>query len=663
MPYSDVNIPLETHLYYNPVTDRIEAAKPVQTTLNSFFLGEQHKMSSGGENVFFTNLTSDIDWYPMWGGVRDHEVVGNRDSTGVIAPSARVYNPYQEVEFYGPATAGAVDYAGTTSSALESASIFGIELVLAEPVNGTLTYRAYYGTDDTGNEVYKQERLTVGVAGDIVEWWFEHPLEVHPPTDVFSLITKADGSKLQVRPGTVPNTHHYVKLKGRTFADKDLEYISPYDLLTSMDFSEDIAGNHILFTDPDTSEALKPFFINELKAVDNGSGGIRVYIKDGLKTYINALDLTTTFISGSQVTQVLPTAINELNSLFSKTGTPTSSIPVITSSLALGITAGDSINYTVTGDYGSEVIWDLSATAGVVSKTGNNWNIMGGSLLSPGVYNVPIVLLNSNGQDAETLVITVSNPPYNNTKSILSEGGDYLAAQALTTNPLYRAANGTGASDAWTISLWFKGGTNGNSRQTIVSFGGNDGSNEGRVTLRWDNSNNDEKLTLLYGSDNNLLELSTPDASLLEEVWRHITVTYDGGTTGSSSGSVAAYYSRFGIWVDGVAQTLSGSESNYGFSGEIPDELFLVGEDASGGNHLRDCYISELALWSGDEGSNVASIYNSGSTHDLELLASPPVNYWRMGDGDTYPTIQDNIGSLDLTMFNMTASNIVNDVP
>ena len=75
------------------------------------------------------------------------------------------------------------------------------------------------------------------------------------------------------------------------------------------------------------------------------------------------------------------------------------------------------------------------------------------------------------------------------------------------------------------------------------------------------------------------------------------------------------------------------------------------------------CKVNELAIWDSDESSNVANIYNSGSTHDLSLLASAPAHWWRMGDGDTYPTIQDNIGTAHFVMYNMTVADIVSDVP
>ena len=87
-----------------------------------------------------------------------------------------------------------------------------------------------------------------------------------------------------------------------------------------------------------------------------------------------------------------------------------------------------------------------------------------------------------------------------------------------------------------------------------------------------------------------------------------------------------------------------------------------MGRYASG-NYLNSCLVEELAVWNSDETTNVADIYNSGSTHDLTALASSPAHYWRMGDGDTYLTIQDNVGTAHFVMYNMTAADIVTDAP
>ena len=59
-----------SHFEYDPTQDQLIADRAIETTLNSLFLGEQHKMSSGSENIFFTNLSSDINFFPMWGGLK-----------------------------------------------------------------------------------------------------------------------------------------------------------------------------------------------------------------------------------------------------------------------------------------------------------------------------------------------------------------------------------------------------------------------------------------------------------------------------------------------------------------------------------------------------------------------------------------------------------------
>ena len=162
----------------------------------------------------------------------------------------------------------------------------------------------------------------------------------------------------------------------------------------------------------------------------------------------------------------------------------------------------------------------------------------------------------------------------------------------------------------------------------------------------------------------------SPVFALTSGAWSFILLTYDGGTTGASSAEIGNYYSRFKIYVNGNLQPTSNSHANYGWSGAIDPDNFRLGRFTQG-NYLRnDAKIDELALWNSDQSANVSDIYNGGTTHDLELLTTPPVHYWRMGDGkatdnppDAYPNIQDTIGNVVFVMNNMTAADIVNDVP
>jgi hypothetical protein len=106
------------HFVFNPVTNKLEADRAIETTLNSFFLGGIHKISSGGENVFFTNLNTNIDYFPMWGGIKDQSITENQGANGIITPSARVYsNDLLNLEVYGSAaSSGSVPYARSSAN-------------------------------------------------------------------------------------------------------------------------------------------------------------------------------------------------------------------------------------------------------------------------------------------------------------------------------------------------------------------------------------------------------------------------------------------------------------------------------------------------------------------------------------------------------------------
>ena len=229
----------------------------------------------------------------------------------------------------------------------------------------------------------------------------------------------------------------------------------------------------------------------------------------------------------------------------------------------------------------------------------------------------------------------------------------------LLDSVLGRVGNGSGSSEAWSISLWFKGGT-ASSGQTVFYFGSNDTANGGYIELRYIGST--DKFRLRYGSTNNQIQQTTPSNSVPANTWKHIVVTYDGGTTGASSGSLSNYYSRFKIYIDGTLQTTSNSHVNYGWSSGLTGVNLRVGKLVSG-NTMLGCRIHNLAVWDSDQSGNVSDIYNNGASHNLEELTTSPSHWWRMGDGDTYPTIQDNVGTAHFVMYNMTAANIVSDAP
>ena len=352
--------------------------------------------------------------------------------------------------------------------------------------------------------------------------------------------------------------------------------------------------------------------------------------------------------------------VNALNAIMSHTGSADPVAPVITSATAVTITEGDAINYDMVATGGVGFEWS-GIPEGMAIKNGSPRKLIGTPSGGVGTYNLTMTATNLYGSDTQTLVVTVEAAPFGNTRSINFENQQWMGGNAgAVESILGSSGNGSGASDAWTIHAWFKG-SSANQGQVLMYFGNSDMTNGGYIQLMQVNSNGNKLLRLRYGSGNNNLRMQTPAGSILPGVWQHVLVCYDGGTTGSSSSDMDDYWSRFRIYINGTLQVTNNSHSNFGGTGSVDGDLFRRGRQS--GNYMRSARLDEVAIWAGDQSSNISDIYNGGSTHDLTLMTTPPDHWWRMGDGDTYPNIQDNIGFAHFVMYNMTAENIVTDVP
>ncbi len=355
---------------------------------------------------------------------------------------------------------------------------------------------------------------------------------------------------------------------------------------------------------------------------------------------------------------------NALNAEFSSAGGADGVAPTITSATTVNMTQGDTLNYELVATNGVGYEWS-NLPSGVVNVEGNVRKLIGGSTLTAGTYNITAKAINYFGEDSETIALTVAAPAFSNTKSIRGDNLDYLSADSDDVQGVFkRSGNGSGASDAWSVAFWIKPSSHTNNQQTVFYYGGNDLNNEGYIWARYLGSSSFRSIQFTYGTNNNRLRLLTPQNTFSVNQWHHVLITYDGGTTGSASGSVSSYYSRFKIFVDGVQQTTSNNHNNFGFSGDINSELFSIAKKGPTTGYMRGGpKLDELALWPSDQSGNISDIYNSGSTHDLDQLDTPPNHWWRMGDGDTYPNIQDNVGTATFVMYNMTAADIVTDAP
>ena len=265
------------------------------------------------------------------------------------------------------------------------------------------------------------------------------------------------------------------------------------------------------------------------------------------------------------------------------------------------------------------------------------------------------------GSVSFNVTINVQELTYTNTKSLLFGDGDqsYLGGNAALVTSMERAGNGSGSSDAWSLSLWYNGSTD-NNGQTVFYFGDSDVTNGGHIELRQTNHQGNKRLRLRYGTGNNHLQFTTPSGSITPGTWQHVLVTYDGGTTGASSVDVPTYYTRFKIYIDGVLQSTSNTHSNHGYTGAVTGENYRVGRYASG-QHMRDVKVNQIAIWGSDQSANISDIYNSGTTQDLSLLTTAPDHYYEIESSTS--TIQDLSGTAHFVGYNFDTADLVDDAP
>jgi hypothetical protein len=195
--------------------------------------------------------------------------------------------------------------------------------------------------------------------------------------------------------------------------------------------------------------------------------------------------------------------------------------------------------------------------------------------------------------------------------------------------------------DSFTYSAWFRtteSGTNqmimGNMEWSPVRYRG--------FSLAI-TSSNIVRVRCMYNS----VSYHYIDSSAIStDTWYHVVASYDG------SGTLAG----MNLYIDGALDNASS-----GTTGTLTDitslDPFRIG---TAENFTWDFKgnIDEVAVFSSELTSgNVTTIYNSGTPNDISSFS--PLSWWRMGEGDTFPTLTDSgSGSNDGTMTNMVAGDI-----
>ena len=129
--------------------------------------------------------------------------------------------------------------------------------------------------------------------------------------------------------------------------------------------------------------------------------------------------------------------------------------------------------------------------------------------------------------------------------------------------------------------------------------------------------------------------------------WVHIVGVYDGTLSSANTK----------IYINGV---LGATTDDFTANVNATGNNIVIGRVNNQQIHAIAANFDEVAIWdTALTSGNVTTIYNSGVPANLSSLS--PAAWWRMGDGDTYPTLLDSsTGSTNGTMTNMAAEDITN---
>ena len=294
------------------------------------------------------------------------------------------------------------------------------------------------------------------------------------------------------------------------------------------------------------------------------------------------------------------------------------------------------------------VPWVISGVAS--GTTDITEGLTGNFTISSGTATQSITpVADTTTEGGETMVMTVKGQTVSidindtsldfNTKSIDFDGGND-----------YMITNATDHVDG-SCSFWIKADA-GNG----LVFGKND------TTWYFYLQGNYVKWRQQLGSSS---DLTDDNIDVTDGNWHHIVGTAT--TNGSGEDNTVTLY------IDGIARKTHST-------GEFNNTWTAFSKPLQFGRYIHGILyynggLDEVALWSNCLTSDeVVALYNSGSP--INLLANSGnyessanlKHWWRMGDGDTYDTIEDNATNaeysrLDATMTNMASGDIETDVP
>lgn len=236
-------------------------------------------------------------------------------------------------------------------------------------------------------------------------------------------------------------------------------------------------------------------------------------------------------------------------------------------------------------------------------------------------------------------------PPFSNNVSILMDGvNDRVDVGNFSE---YDIDN----NEPFSLSAWFKTTSTG----TITLFGKQGGSNS--VGYRMQHQSSQMRFHLSGGAGSNRIEVRTGTINVNDGNWHHV-VFAKGNTTNAND---------VDIYIDSVLQVVTLNSDNLSNPTNAANPFQIGARNTNSNEWVGN--IDDPSFWNIKlNQTQVDAIYGTAKPNDLSQLAffNNCTGWWRMGDGDTFPIVQDrsnNATPRDGTMIDMSSANFVLDVP
>jgi alpha-tubulin suppressor-like RCC1 family protein len=204
------------------------------------------------------------------------------------------------------------------------------------------------------------------------------------------------------------------------------------------------------------------------------------------------------------------------------------------------------------------------------------------------------------------------------------------------------------STDSFTTSIWVKTSATGTTRTLFRNT--EPGPTYTGWLLRFENSGALSFLLVADMGSTDVLNLVSP-ATYDDNQWHHVTVVYSGNK--SASGVT--------LYVDGVNASLNVTTDSL-VGSTVSSANMILGNEVLASNYF-DGLLDEASIWNKAlTPAEVSTVYSGNTQIDLKKtsMSANLVGWWRMGDGDSYPTIKDHsYNRYDGTMTNMSDTNII----